>query len=73
MSKAASKLSSVYAKKKRWKKRPKPYNAPKPEDLDVVLGKWKVRKEDLARVARGQVTVGSDRQKLRKLQELACN
>lgn len=41
--KAPSKLTASVNKRKRWKKRPKPYNAPKPEDLEVVLGKWKVR------------------------------
>lgn len=40
---APSKVSSTVTKKRRWKKRPKPYNAPKPEDLDIILGKWKVR------------------------------
>ena len=30
-------------RKKRWKKRPKPYNTPKSEDLDIILGRWEVR------------------------------
>lgn len=37
-------MSNAVSKRKRWKKRPKPYNAPKSEDLDVILGRWKVTK-----------------------------
>lgn len=40
--KIPSRVASAINKKKRWKKRPKPYNAPKSEDLDIILGRWKV-------------------------------